>query len=310
MSTQDQTPKYTLTPVSYNPFAADNSAAARQGRNGDTLLAHLTPGDYVIPVEKQTPEMQQTLKSWMGDSYSKFLAGSGNESTNPTTGFREFDSEGGGEGPGAEGGGNGPGQGAAGDSSSSGDASSGGTGNPLGGEVGTDKDLGPELGFGEAAVSGKLGAFGQPSTGLGVVDSAVNNISNNPVATAVNAGFGLITGAIPGLGIANSISGLLGGPTVGSLSTAAGRSIGGAVSSGVQGGTISSPDSSSGGRKGATGDASNIFNSSSSIDAASLLSSSTATASNSGGIRDASGNTINPVDFIQSLASSGLPTRF
>ena len=48
-------------------------------------------------------------------------------------------------------------------------------------------------------------------TGIPAIDSRIDNAINNPGTTAINLGVGLI----PGLGIANSLSGLLGGPTVG-----------------------------------------------------------------------------------------------
>src|SRR6266436_1507877 len=97
-------PSYKLTPVDFNPFSADNNALARAGRSGDSLIAHLTPGDYTIPIEKQTPEILSQIKGWMGTEYTHYLAGHPDNPINPDTGFRQFDSESGGEGPGAEGG--------------------------------------------------------------------------------------------------------------------------------------------------------------------------------------------------------------
>ena len=52
----------------------------------------------------------------------------------------------------------------------------------------------------------------QPSyTGIDAIDSRISNAINNPGTTALN----IAVGMAPGLGIANSLSGLLGGPTVG-----------------------------------------------------------------------------------------------
>jgi hypothetical protein len=52
----------------------------------------------------------------------------------------------------------------------------------------------------------------QPSyTGIDAIDSRISNAINNPGTTALN----IAVGMVPGLGIANSLSGLLGGPTVG-----------------------------------------------------------------------------------------------
>ena len=65
-----------------------------------------------------------------------------------------------------------------------------------------------------------LTVHGSPSTsytGIAPVDNAINNAVNNPAQTAINLGVGLI----PGLGIANTISGLVGGPTVGGAVTGA-----------------------------------------------------------------------------------------
>lgn len=52
-------------------------------------------------------------------------------------------------------------------------------------------------------------------TGIDLVDSKINSMINNPVQTAINAGVSLV----PGLGLVNTASGLLGGPTVGSALT-------------------------------------------------------------------------------------------
>jgi len=54
--------------------------------------------------------------------------------------------------------------------------------------------------------------YGPVNTGIGMLDNAMNN----PGTAAINAGFGLVGGP---LGIANSISGLVGGPTLGGMVT-------------------------------------------------------------------------------------------
>lgn len=74
----------------------------RMGSRGDTLLVHVNPKEFAL---------------------LKRAGGSG--TVNPKTGLYQFDSEGGGEGPGAEGGGNGPGMGA---SDSGGPSGQGGNG--------------------------------------------------------------------------------------------------------------------------------------------------------------------------------------
>jgi hypothetical protein len=54
---------------------------------------------------------------------------------------------------------------------------------------------------------------GNSITGIDLIDSRINNALNNPGTTLVNAGVSLV----PGLGLVNSISNLVGGPTVGSV---------------------------------------------------------------------------------------------
>jgi len=53
------------------------------------------------------------------------------------------------------------------------------------------------------------------------VSAKIDNMMNNPVATAINAAFGFV----PAAGIMNTLSGAFGGPTVGSMATAIGRGI-------------------------------------------------------------------------------------
>lgn len=53
--------------------------------------------------------------------------------------------------------------------------------------------------------------------------SAIRNAMENPIATAINTVVGIVAGPV---GLANTVSGLLGGPTIGSVATAAGRSVG------------------------------------------------------------------------------------
>jgi hypothetical protein len=63
-------------------------------------------------------------------------------------------------------------------------------------------------------------------TGIDAIDSRINNALANPGQTAINMGVGLV----PGLGLANTVSGLFGGPTVGGLISGAYNS--GAISGG------------------------------------------------------------------------------
>lgn len=75
------------------PMQQALQAAAAQGRNGDKLMAHLTPGEIEVPPEVQTPKVLATLKRAMkkkGVNISQFTAGSPASSTNPATGAPEY----------------------------------------------------------------------------------------------------------------------------------------------------------------------------------------------------------------------------
>ena len=68
-------------------------AMAMKGRFGDTILAHLTPGEITIPVELQSPALLNAIRSEfkkVGVSPAKFVAGSPVGSHNPETGAQEF----------------------------------------------------------------------------------------------------------------------------------------------------------------------------------------------------------------------------
>lgn len=71
------------------------NVAAATGRKGDTMMAHVTPGDYVIPkdVLVQHPEFLVKLKKIMSDQHEDYrthMVGSGFENINPNTGSPEF----------------------------------------------------------------------------------------------------------------------------------------------------------------------------------------------------------------------------
>lgn len=61
-----------------------------QGRNGDTAVGHLTPGEIVVPRSAQTPELLQHIALTMGDNMPRYVVGSGANSFNPLTGAQEF----------------------------------------------------------------------------------------------------------------------------------------------------------------------------------------------------------------------------
>jgi hypothetical protein len=66
---------------------------ALQGRGGDTELAHLTPGEVVVPPQLQTPEVIQALQRAAqnaGVDLARYTAGSQASSVNPETGLDEY----------------------------------------------------------------------------------------------------------------------------------------------------------------------------------------------------------------------------
>ena len=67
----------------------------RYGRNGDTEMAHLTPGETVVPrqVLQQNPQVARGLGRAFQDAGAdprRYVVGSGQNSVNPMTGKREF----------------------------------------------------------------------------------------------------------------------------------------------------------------------------------------------------------------------------
>ena len=60
-----------------------------------------------------------------------------------------------------------------------------------------------------------------PTSMLDAVADRFSQALNNPISTAVNIGIGMV----PGIGLANTVSGLLGGPTVGGLAQSAANAI-------------------------------------------------------------------------------------
>jgi hypothetical protein len=65
------------------------------GRNGDTMMAHLTPGETVVPeqVLQQNPQVARGLGRAFQDAGadpSRYVVGSGQNSVNPMTGQKEF----------------------------------------------------------------------------------------------------------------------------------------------------------------------------------------------------------------------------
>jgi hypothetical protein len=66
---------------------------ASMGRNGDTLMAHLTPGEIEIPPQLQNPQLLKELSALFhrhGVDIAQFTAGSPQSSTNPQTHVPEY----------------------------------------------------------------------------------------------------------------------------------------------------------------------------------------------------------------------------
>lgn len=75
------------------PGNMGSQGAAQQGRFGDRIMAHMTPGEIAVPPQVQTPDLMAALKrafAQMGVSPQQFTAGSPASSTNPATGAPEY----------------------------------------------------------------------------------------------------------------------------------------------------------------------------------------------------------------------------
>jgi hypothetical protein len=200
------------------------------GRGGDTIVAHINPREAAL---------------------LKALGGSG--SVNPKTGLLEFFSEsdpmGGGNDYGMSDGlgGNDPMGGGTDYSPASPDYSPPdvtglGLGNdPSAAMLGEDRAAAPDLGFtfggnelAGAQGFGRLGAFAGRQA-----DKALAN----PIATGINT-----LASFTPIGLVNTISGWVGGPTVGGMATAAGRALsGGQGSTGQSAGTPTAEAEGAGG---------------------------------------------------------------
>lgn len=84
------------------PANDQDLAEARQGQlanvigiNGqknkkDTLIAHLTPGETIIPLSAQTPELMEHIEEVLGEDLPTYTVGSGDEQINPESGLPAF----------------------------------------------------------------------------------------------------------------------------------------------------------------------------------------------------------------------------
>ena len=64
--------------------------AADMGRGGDTTVGHLTPGEVVVPVDLQTPQLMAALMEALGPDFGRYQVGGEDDSINPQTGMPEF----------------------------------------------------------------------------------------------------------------------------------------------------------------------------------------------------------------------------
>lgn len=76
-------------------LAREGEAANELGLNGphhrqDSDLAHLTPGEIVVPRSAQTVEVLNALYAAMGDRMAHYVVGGGYEQRNPTSGLPAF----------------------------------------------------------------------------------------------------------------------------------------------------------------------------------------------------------------------------
>lgn len=74
-------------------FCGGRGGNASKGRFGDTMMAHVTPGEIAVPPQVQTPQLLAAITQAFrqaGVSPEQFTAGSRSASVNPRTGQQEF----------------------------------------------------------------------------------------------------------------------------------------------------------------------------------------------------------------------------
>lgn len=159
--------------------------AEKQGRRGDSLLGHLSPGDVIIPWNRVTPEVRDFLAQLI--DVNRFTAGSEMNLLNPNTGLPEFAEGGGTEGGsgGNDGGVNDGGTDGGTGGTDTGGFDIGGYSNP-GFDLSNTVDIGAGMGLGTGQAIGQevaqgmglgvdagynfgdFGSFGQPTTPISV----------------------------------------------------------------------------------------------------------------------------------------------
>lgn len=76
-----------------NPPGSPQAQLAAQGRMGDTLIAHMTPGEIAVPPQVQTPQVKKAIDHAFQQNHidpSQFTAGSPTSSINPATNMPEY----------------------------------------------------------------------------------------------------------------------------------------------------------------------------------------------------------------------------
>jgi hypothetical protein len=75
------------------PLRLSAAEAGAAGRFGDSIIAHLTPGEITIPIQLQSPAVLKAIRAEfakVGVNPGQFVAGSPQGSRNPQTGAQEF----------------------------------------------------------------------------------------------------------------------------------------------------------------------------------------------------------------------------
>jgi len=75
------------------PMEPMGEELAEEGRNGDQIVGHLTPGEIVIPVDIQDEELMSLLDEFFAEnglSMGQYTVGNEENSVNPETGMPEF----------------------------------------------------------------------------------------------------------------------------------------------------------------------------------------------------------------------------
>lgn len=179
----------------------------KMGVRGDTLLVHINPKEFEL-----------LKKARKGKPLER----------NPKTGLYQFDSEGGGEGPGAEGGGNGPGMGA--------DGGDGGGPSGQGGQGQTEHSAEKTAAAGPETMSTNgpsETATGTPDKGFLASVRDFLGIPKDVQSVTSNPGGFLVDHAIPGMGVVNAGLSMAGVPSIGTMMGSHGVDTGNNPGSGI-----------------------------------------------------------------------------